>query len=63
MEIDLLRGGKRLFRIEPDELGNPSPWQYVVVVSRRPRYCEFYPATIRERLPGIGIPWPPATPM
>ncbi len=56
VEIDLLRGGHRLFRIEPDELGDTSQWQYMVAVSRRPRYCEFYPATIRERLPRIGIP-------
>jgi hypothetical protein len=56
VEIDLLRVGTRLFRIEPEELGDPSQWQYVVIVSRRPRYCEFYPATLRERLPRVGIP-------
>jgi len=56
VEIDLLRGGPRLFRVEPEELGDARQWQYVVAVSRRPRYCEFYPATLRERLPRVGIP-------
>ena len=56
VEIDLLREGERFLRVEPDELGDTSRWQYVVVVSRRPRYCEFYPATLRQRLPRVGIP-------
>ncbi len=27
-----------------------------MIVTRRPRYCEYYPATVRERLPRVGIP-------
>jgi Protein of unknown function (DUF4058) len=56
IEIDLLRRGERWLRVEADELGDTSQWHYVVVVSRRPRYREFYPATLCERLPRIGVP-------
>ena len=56
VEIDLLRDGHRYFRIEPDQSENPSQWPYVVVVSRRPRFSEFYPVMLRERLPRIGVP-------
>jgi len=56
VEIDLLRGGTRHFRVEPDDLADTSQWQYVVVVSRRPRHCEFYPVSLRQRLPRLGIP-------
>jgi hypothetical protein len=56
VEIDLLRAGDRLWRVEPDEAEDTSKWQYVVVVSRRPRRYEFYHATLRERLPRVSIP-------
>jgi hypothetical protein len=56
VEIDLLREGDRSWHVEPDEAEDTSKWQYVVTVSRRPRYCEFYPASLRERLPRVGIP-------
>jgi hypothetical protein len=56
VEVDLLRVGKRLWRVDPDESQDTSKWQYVVVVSRRPRYCEFYPVTLRDRLPRVGTP-------
>jgi hypothetical protein len=56
VEIDFLREGDRLLRVEPQDVADPTRWHYVIVVSRRPRFCEFYPATVRERLPRVGIP-------
>jgi hypothetical protein len=60
VEIDLLRDGERSLEIKPDEvhgkIADVSRWHYVVTVTRRPRYCEYYPATVRERLPRVGIP-------
>ena len=58
VEIDLLRDGERGLEIVPDEaqgkIVDVSRWHYVVTVTRRPRYCEYYPATVHERLPRVG---------
>jgi len=60
VEIDLLRDGERSLQIEPDDIqgkkADVSQWHCVVTVTRRPRYVEYYPATVRERLPRVGIP-------
>jgi hypothetical protein len=60
VEIDVLRDGERSLQIEPDEvqgqIADVSRWHYVVTVTRLPRYSEYYPATVRERLPRVGIP-------
>ena len=60
MEIDLLRDGERSLQIEPDEVTGTIPdvsrWHYVVTVTRHPRYWEYYPAMLRERLPRVGVP-------
>ncbi len=63
VELDLLRDGERSFEIEADDFAGKmvdvSRWQYVVTVTRRPRYCEFYPATVRAA-PAAG--WHPVGP-
>jgi hypothetical protein len=60
VEIDLLRDGERSLPIPADglqgALADVSRWHYLVTVARRPRYYEYYPATVRQRLPRVGIP-------
>jgi hypothetical protein len=57
VEIDLLRAGKPVFRVSPQDLASRLPaWHYLVGVSRRPSQQAIYPIHLRKPLPKIKIP-------
>jgi hypothetical protein len=58
VEIDLLRGGRRVLSV-PEErvpLSCRTPYRICVRRSWRPSAAELYPAPLREPLPGISVP-------
>lgn len=59
VEIDLLRGGRWTVVAPPDELpqdvGEP-PYRVSVWRAADPDEVEFYPLSLRDRLPAIGVP-------
>jgi hypothetical protein len=64
VDIDLLRGGKRVFDFPQRSLAPQQHKPYYVLVYRahRPGECELYAIDVREPLPVIGIPLRAADP-
>jgi hypothetical protein len=64
VEIDLLRGGKRVFSAPSSEIPNRARTWYMVCVYRATEAAqrELYPLNIREPLPAIRIPLRPSDP-
>lgn len=58
VEIDLLRGGERVFLCPPENIPpqHRTPYQVCVYRVRNPAGYEIYPVPLRERLPIIRIP-------
>jgi hypothetical protein len=56
IEIDLLRGGQRIARLNPEKLDSLQPWRYLVAVSRWPMIHEIYAFPLERRLPKIAVP-------
>jgi hypothetical protein len=57
VEIDLLRAGRSLARLDRADLDELRPFHYLVAVSRHePRQQEVYSVTVRQRLPRVAIP-------
>jgi hypothetical protein len=57
VEVDLLRAGLRVFRLDPERLKDHPNWRYVTSVTRsRPPRREIYGVRLDERLSRVGIP-------
>ena len=57
LEIDLLRAGKSVARLDAVDLEELRPFDYLVVVSRQePAQQEVYATTVRDRLPRVAVP-------
>jgi hypothetical protein len=61
VEIDLLRSGRRLVAFPAEDIPEDCRTPYLICVRRanKPLQVEFYPVTLRERLPNIRIPLRP----